>query len=251
MFFILSKSISFLLSPIVWLVLLFILSYLKKERRYGKALLITTITFTIFFTNTAILQQFSSHWENGHLKQVTPTKKYTYGIVLGGLATYDTTTTRTQFSQSGDRLFQALKLFKAGIFDTLIISGGSAKIFERERFEAAFLKEYCRDIGFDERRIIADSLSRNTRENALFTSKIIKNNSEVLLITSSYHLPRAKACFLKIGIKNDSFGCDSITQNNKLSLEQYIIPDFNNLIIWQKLFHEWLGYLTYWAKDYI
>lgn len=251
MFFIVSKLASFLTSPIIWLILLYGVTYLKKNQKLGKVLLITSVIFTIFFTNTAILQQFSHQWEKEYLKQETPSKKYNYGVVLGGMATYDTTTTRTQFSQSGDRLFQALKLFNLGVFDTLIISGGSAKIFEKERFEASFLKEYCRDIGFDESKIIADSLSRNTRENALFSSKITQTNGEVLLITSSYHLPRAEACFLKIGIKCDSFGCDSITQHNALSFDQFIIPDFNNLIIWQKLFHEWLGYLTYWAKDYI
>lgn len=221
------------------------------RKKYGKKLLATTIIATLLLTNTAVVQTVSQQWESPYLKQKSPTNHYNYGIVLGGMASYDTLTARTQFSQSGDRLFQALKLFKAGVFDTLIISGGSAKILEKERFESAYLKEFCVDLGFDTNKIISDSLSRNTRENAINTSHLIKNGNRILLITSSYHMPRAIACFTKEGIYADGYGSDAITQYNNLTLEQYIIPDFGNLFIWQKLIHEWLGYSIYWCNNYI
>jgi uncharacterized SAM-binding protein YcdF (DUF218 family) len=64
-------------------------------------------------------------------------------------------------------------------------------------------EHYLIEIGVPESRIIVESKSRNTIENAKQVSKIMKKYglNEPILVTSPYHLKRAILAFDKIGIK--------------------------------------------------
>ena len=253
MFFLLSKILSFLVSPTIWIFLLVIIALSLRKNKIGKRLGILALILFVLFTNGAIFYAVSKSWEEPYLRQTQPKGHFTYGIVLGGMATYDTISHRTQFAQSADRLLQTLPMLKDGIIDTLVISGGSAKILDKERFEAAFLKEYCVNLGFNSATIIVDSLSRNTVENAQYASKLISHNdsAKLILITSSYHLPRALACFRKYGINAVAYGTDAITPTTKPSFEDYTIPNIEILSGWNKLIHEWIGYFAYWLAGKI
>ena len=87
MFFIVSKAISFLFRPIVWIFIFLLLSLMKKEKR--KKFLILGITSFYFFCNGFIVDEFSRFWE---IPRANITEVYDVGIVLGGLADYDTIT---------------------------------------------------------------------------------------------------------------------------------------------------------------
>ncbi len=251
MFFLLSKALSFCASPTFWIISLFLAAYVLRKKKVGKRVVITAIGFLLIFTNSALFYSVAKQWETPYLQQSKPTQHYIYGIVLGGMAGYDTISHRIQFSQSSDRLFQALILLKDSTIDTLVISGGSAKIFEKERFEATYLKEFCIKIGFDSAKILVDSLSRSTLENAINTSKLIQNKKSCncLLISSSYHLPRALACFRKKGFIIDGYGTDALTQSENMSWDNYLRPSLSVLLNWDKLLHEWIGYGSYWLKN--
>jgi uncharacterized SAM-binding protein YcdF (DUF218 family) len=46
-----------------------------------------------------------------------------------------------------------------------------------------------------------ESISRNTYENAVQTQRLIQEHglSQIILVTTAIHLPRAMACFHKVG----------------------------------------------------
>ncbi len=64
------------------------------------------------------------------------------------------------------------------------------------------MKEFATKLVVPDERIISETESRNTRENALYTKKILKkiNAQKVILVTSAFHMPRSYAVFKKIGV---------------------------------------------------
>lgn len=256
MFFIASKLLNFLLSPLTWIVIGALVSMLNYNKRWGKWTKYCTILMTLTLSNHWIFNSVANNWEEPYIGQKYPTTHFTYGVVLGGMAEHDSLTSRVKFAVSANRLFDALPLLNSKTIDTLILSGGSAKIIEKERFEAAFLREYCKNIGIDITRILVDTLSRNTYENAANTAKLLAKqridtlNKPILLITSSYHMPRAIACFKKYGIDCYGLGTNSLSDINKQTLYKNLSFSLETIYGWDKLIHEWLGLLLYKINGY-
>jgi uncharacterized SAM-binding protein YcdF (DUF218 family) len=82
----------------------------------------------------------------------------------------------------------------------IIFSGGSeARTLGPS--EAAIARQFFISFGVDPDRILVEDRSRNTEENAQFTSRVIQPapGSVWLLVTSAYHMPRAAGTFRKTG----------------------------------------------------
>ena len=58
MFFYLSKILSFLISPISWIVIFLLIAIFAKDARRKKRSLITSVVLLLFFTNSFILDEF-------------------------------------------------------------------------------------------------------------------------------------------------------------------------------------------------
>ncbi len=258
MFFIASKLLSFLLSTFTWIIAGVVISLFFKPKKWTKIIRISTIITTLLLSNHWIFNQVANRWEEPYIGQKYPNSHFTYGVVLGGMAEHDSLTNRVKFAESANRLWDALPLLNSHTIDTLILSGGSAKIIEKERFEASILKEYCQNIGIDISRILVDSLSRNTYENAVNTANLLSryhlsdtlNRNPILLITSSYHMPRAIACFKKRGINCYALGTNSLSDINEQTLYKKLSFSMDNIIGWDRLIHEWLGFFMYKINGY-
>ena len=84
----------------------------------------------------------------------------------------------------------------------LIISGGSSEIVDTAYREGVFLGLLAKELGVPGRRLLVDRDARNTRENAVFSDKLLRQagvKGPVLLVTSAMHMPRSVGCFKKIG----------------------------------------------------
>ena len=57
--------------------------------------------------------------------------------------------------------------------------------------------------------------SRNTRENAIFTRRLVdpKPGERWLLVTSAWHMPRAIGVFRKAGFEIEAFPVDYLSNN--------------------------------------
>ena len=81
------------------------------------------------------------------------------------------------------------------------------------------LKNYLIKKKIPEKDIIIETESRNTKENAFNSARILKKqykNGRYLLITSSNHMRRAQMCFEKTNINIDSYSTDCINSNRNL-----------------------------------
>lgn len=250
MFFILSKVLGFLVSPFLIALLLLGLSLFLKRKR--KVLQISALMVVLFFSNPFLFRQTVNWWE-GDLKPLAVTGKETAVVVLGGYCSYNDATKRIRFSQSSDRLMQALTVH-VKYKKPLVLSGGSANIILKEKPEALVVNEYLLTLGFDGNAIWVDSLSRNTHENSVRTAALFEaagQDKNIVLVTSAWHMHRAVKCFEKQGFRVTPYGADSLSGIEQPGLNDYFIPSPSVLASWELLFREWIGIGVYFLKGYV
>jgi uncharacterized SAM-binding protein YcdF (DUF218 family) len=250
MFFIFSKLLHFLISPLTWIMILLLISLVKKNPVHKKRFLVAILFLLLFFSNSFILDEFMRLWE---VPAVSNSKipVYENGIVLGGVSFYDGQLKRIQFARSGDRLFQALELYHKGIIKKIIFTGGSGSILHSDEKEAPFIREFLLRIGFPDSSLIIETESKNTHENALFIKPLLKNRKETsLLITSAVHMRRSLGCFKKEGIEVMPYSTDRYSGPRKFEFDHLLIPNVDALFTWNILMHEYAGYLVYKIAGY-
>lgn len=183
-------------------------------------------------------------------------QKHDVAIVLGGMFEYNGDLDEISIRRQGDRLFKAVSLYKTGKVEKLLISGDSGYIGDRGLHEAKQVKEVLISWGIPETDIISEEKSVNTHENAIESVKILKQSyphyNRFLLVTSGIHMKRALACFKNEGLECASFSTDLYSnQTGKYYWDQYLIPNADTFILWNKLFKEVVGYISYSIVGYI
>lgn len=204
--------------------------------------------FFYFFTNGFIVDKFSKLWEVPKKSIINISKNYDYGVVLGGYSSYDKKTQQIDFNEHGDRLISAIKLYHKGIIKNIIISGGNGELINNDTKESEWSYDFLINMKVNKQHIILESDSRNTMENAKNTSVLLPQNSSTLLITSANHMKRATYCFMKQNIQHDTFPTDGINSNKTMHFGYLFIPNSKAINQWEKLIHEWLGYIVYRIK---
>lgn len=89
--------------------------------------------------------------------------------------------------------------------DALLIMSGNTPIRAAEAAtedtEAAIMKKYAVSLGVDPQKVLLENNSRDTLANAIFTKKDYLSPRQlcnVVVVTSSFHIPRAEYLFRKV-----------------------------------------------------
>ncbi|MEP7171264.1 MAG: YdcF family protein, partial [Bacteroidota bacterium] len=255
MFFILSKILYFIFSPLNWIITILLIGLFSKKPRRKKNFITTGIVLLILFTNPFILNISIHAWEIPSCRIGSIKEAYDVGVVLGGaMRYYNSEMDRVVYGSSVDRLIQSISLYREGKIKKILVSGGSGLLLLQQYKEAELLKKVLLEMNIPDQDILIENQSKNTRENAFFSAQILKNNypgGRILLITSGYHMRRSLGCFKKAGINPDPFSVDEHSGKVQYTPDKLIMPDAANLQSWDALLHEWGGYVSYWMVGYI
>jgi uncharacterized SAM-binding protein YcdF (DUF218 family) len=243
MFFILSKILSFALKPTFW-ILIFLLTSIINYKRRKFYLIISTFTF-LFFGNDFIYKKLIKIWEEPQIDISKIQKEYELGILLGGFSEYDYKTNRHNFKKEADRLIYTVHLYNKKIIKKILISGGNGNLLNNTYKESETVKRFLIQHGIDELDIIIESKSRNTKENAIETAKIVNLKKEHLLITSATHMKRAVYCFDKVKIKTKPFPVDNTMSYSSRNIEHILLPRAKTFELWEEFLHEIIGLFVY------
>lgn len=123
-------------------------------------------------------------------------------IVLGGFEDGWVSTGRggLAVNESAERLTEALRLARALPEAKLVVTGGVGELLAGASAEVA-IRRYLIDVGVAPERIVLESKSRNTAQNAAYSFAMLqpKPGDRWVLVTSAYHMPRAVGVFRKVG----------------------------------------------------
>jgi uncharacterized SAM-binding protein YcdF (DUF218 family) len=250
MFFIISKILSFLTDPFFWIFTLFLFGLFNRKKYKRRKYIMAGFISLFIFSNSFIYKFVFSYWE----VEYQPIKEqYDYGILLGGMISLNSTPNNIEFNSSSERLLKTIDLYHKKRIKKIIITGASGSLISDLK-EADCIKTYLINSGIPSKDILTETQSRNTYENAVFTTKLIrkitKNNiPECLLITSDYHMRRSLMCFNNTGLAVDPYLID--LDKKYFDFESIILPQSHILFEWKKLTHEIAGYITYKLVGYI
>lgn len=122
-------------------------------------------------------------------------------VVLGGTTRGDTHLgSYADLNAQADRLTYAATLYRAGKAPLVLFSGGSGT---GDRPEASQVAPYLQLMGVPERALLLERASTDTRENALYSARLLEAREldSILLVTSAFHMPRARALFARAGLE--------------------------------------------------
>ncbi len=252
MFFILSKTLIYLLIPTIWIVGILLYAYFTKSQKRRKRSLLTALLLLFFFGNGYLGNKAMYLWEKRAVP-IADLKVYDTAIVLTGITdSRREPRDRVYFTRGADRLLHTVQLYKMGKVKKILISGGSGLLVGNKVTEAGDLKKAFLYCGVPEKDILIEDKSRNTHESSVFSKQLIDSlgiKGSFLLITSAFHMRRSESCFAKAGFKADPFPVDFGANDNTPTLID-LIPSESALSGWALLIHEITGYLMYKIVGY-
>lgn len=169
-------------------------------------------------------------------------------IVLGGAVDADISVARgtVEINGSAERVIAALELARRFPKARIVYSGGTGNLIAGLRAEAPVMGQLFEQLGIPRERIVLETRSRTTDENARFTRELVRPEpgERWLLVTSAYHMPRSVGVFRKAGFDVEPYPVDWRTGGwidawmpfDKLSA---------GLARADAAAHEWVGLLVY------
>lgn len=255
MFFILSKTLNYLMMPLVIVTLLFVAAAIIKKVKWKKGLFRIGLVLLLLFSNEFIANELMKVWEIPATPFAEVKKKYTWGILLSGVAKGGMKPDdRVYFQRGADRVTHTLQLYKMGIISKILVSGGSGRLLDIGEREANDLSDVLILMGVNPEDIMVESNSRNTHESAIEIRKILENRTrpdECLLITSAFHMRRSLGVLAHVGWKVDAFSTDFLTHPRVYTFDVLFIPKLEAMNIWHHLIKETVGYVAYYVAGYI
>ncbi len=230
--FILKKIVSAFIMPLsIGLILGLIGLYFLYRKSYSKAKLF--LTFSLIWIIIVSYQPFSNMLieplESKYQKLESIPQDVKYILLLGG--------------DARGRTYEVLRLYYKIPNVKIITSGyeGRANIPE-----AIKNKEFLVELGIPKNRIITQVKPRDTKEEAVYTKKLV-GEDKFILVTSATHMDRAMKLFKKEGLKPIAAPTD-----HKLR-DYYFIstPSGNDLQKTEISWHEYIGTLWYKLKGNI
>jgi uncharacterized SAM-binding protein YcdF (DUF218 family) len=118
--------------------------------------------------------------------------------------------------------------------------------------EADFVIHFFENLGVPHDRIIVESKSRNTAENAAFAKQLAmpQPGERWLLVTSAIHMPRAVGAFRKVGFAVDAYpvAYQTASPQDLWALSASLMGSIGMV---DRAVHEWTGLLVYWITGRI
>ncbi len=250
MYFIFSKVLLFLLSPLNWVVAFLLIALFTKRPKLKKRSFIISVVLLIVFSNHFLLQQFAKNYDIDPVP-LDKGKVYSAAIVLGGFSGEDKNG-KGFFNGHSDRFIEGIKLKAEGQVSHILISSGNGNLRPGSFTEGGWVKSVLTDFKFPDNTILIEQKSRNTFENAAFTKNIIDKahlSPPYLLVTSAFHMRRALYIFKKAGLDVIPYPCAYLAGNTKINFTDYWLPDSSTLSNWELYTKELVGLAVTHLKE--
>jgi uncharacterized SAM-binding protein YcdF (DUF218 family) len=252
-FFVLSKILDLVFSPLTWVlaVLVYLAFRERKTRRVAFWVPVVTALVLYVFSVEKVSNALTRGLESASKTTLRPEVTYDTVVVLGGLVEASATLASgtDSYNNNVERMLAAYDLLRLGRAKTAILSGGPAAAHLEP--EAVLIGRQLEKWGIAKDRIILESASKNTRENAVFSAQIIRERGfkEIAIVTSAFHMKRAMGCFRAVDLAFDTLTVDYRSYSPDQSTGS-LLPRAEQLANSTTALREHFGWLVYRVQGY-
>lgn len=144
-----------------------------------------------------------------------------------------------------DRFFAGLELYKSGKAPKIIFTRGKMPWDNATNTEGDILKKFALDYGVPDSAILLTGNVENTAEEARAVEKLMGKWRHIILVTSAYHMPRAKQNFESQDFIVQPFKVDyKVDQLNGISVRDFV-PDNPSLGLFNLGYREIIGRIIF------
>ena len=242
----LHKILPLLVSPLSIVLIIILIGTFFKSKKISLLGLLILIFCSVPIISNKLIFYLEKDYSLQSVKDVTKADAI---VVLSGMISTIKTKEKLSYEFNGsiDRILSGIDLIKKDKASFLILTNGkmpwSVGIPEGE-----YLKDFSIKYGIPEDRILLTDNVQNTDQEAISVKKLLKTNeANIILVTSAFHMPRAKKVFEAANIKVIPFAVDFKTPIKKITIIDFI-PSANSLKDTSHFFREMIGRLYYNLK---
>lgn len=247
--FLLSKLLSALTQPLTWVLWLAFAAWLLLPRKpaLARKVLLGSLALALLLGWQVLPDALLRTLETSHPAPREPLTDFAGVIVLGGALEHPglfAAHGQVPLGEAAERMTVPLALMRQHPDWRLVFTGGEGRLRQSGVSEAALARAFYVENGLDMRRVVLESKSRNTRENALNTAAMLGDACQRpwLLVTSAWHMPRAMQAFRAAGCHVTAYPVDFRTWG-RTPWTEYSLAQ--GILRWQVALHEWMGQLAY------
>lgn len=224
------------LSQILWLILL---SWLMSWHRAACGLRTLAVLLLLFWSLPLVSERLRLALEDRAGAGPAAQARGDVAIVLGGMLTPPAKPDSPPDLQASiDRAWQAARLFKSGRIRHIWLAGGNQSSNNDIRPESLVVRDLLIAWGVPAKAISVEIGSRNTRENAEAMAQRL-HGKQPWLITSGWHMPRARAEFECAGLTVTPYPVEVSQFASRWSVA--FMPSADALAQSSMMLKEWLG----------
>jgi len=151
---------------------------------------------------------------------------------------------------SSSRVLEAAHVFRSFDPAWIISSGGAPDGVDLEPSAVTMCDALVR-LGIPRERIVLESRSRNTREEALLVAPLVRSLpvDRVVIVTTDIHMRRALAAFRAAGV--EATPAPALDPLNSQSRLRSFIPTTDGLRFTRDVVHEYAGLLEYAGRGWL
>ena len=239
----LHKFLPLIASPLFFILIIILIgTYLKSKRISFFGLLVLIFCSLPIISNKLIFFLEKDYSQ----KEISNVSKADAIVVLSGMVSTIKTNGKIsyEFNNAVDRILLGIDLFKEDKASFLILTNGKMP-WSLGIPEGEYLKKFSIRFGIPEDRILLTDNVQNTDQEAKSVKKLLKTNeANIILVTSAFHMPRAKKVFEATNIKVIPFAVDFRTSIKKITIIDFM-PSANSLKDTSNFFREMIGRLYY------
>jgi uncharacterized SAM-binding protein YcdF (DUF218 family) len=230
------------------LVIIFILIGLIKNKK--KIIYITIGALYIISTPIFSNNFFKLVEGNEYRKSIIDIDSADVIVVLSGMLEINEVEDSTYIEWGDpDRFFGGIALFKAGKAQKLVFTGGKMPWDKVNKTEGEVLKEYAIANGIETNKIFVTKDVENTADEAVAVKGLISPSKRIILVTSAYHMYRAKKLFEKQGFIVIPYKVDfKASGNNQVTFMDFL-PSAINLELTEIEIRELIGRVYYFIRS--
>ena len=215
-----NKILPIIISPLGLIIILLFFGVFRKRMLPSLIGLIILIILSLPIVSGQLIKLLEQNY-----RPTTPneTARADTVIVLSGMVTLSEKNDgiHYEFSEAVDRIFAGINLLKIGKAQKIILTRGKLPWSVGDP-EGEFLAEFIQSLGINPNRILLSEIVQNTNDEAKAISRMLPKNSEVILVTSAFHMPRAVKVFQNQNLKVIPYAVDFRSSVKEINIIDFL-----------------------------